>query len=129
MVEQAPWWRGFWERLIVSVNRSLKKILQRATLSYEELITVLTEVETIINSRPITYIYEDEKSISYPLTPSHSADLWSSYYHYAKRRLFRSHQHPPVPYKKDQVPQESVAAIFKTVETRVFARSTREFYG
>lgn len=36
-----------------------------------KMITVLAEVESIINSRPITYVYDDEESISYPLTPSH----------------------------------------------------------
>ena len=64
IVERAPWWGGFWERLIGSVKRSLKKILQRATLSYEKLIAVLAEVESIINSRPITYIYDDDEFIS-----------------------------------------------------------------
>jgi len=64
IVERAPWWGGFWERLIGSVKRSLKKILQRATLSYEKLITVLAEVESIINSRPVTYIYDDDEFIS-----------------------------------------------------------------
>jgi hypothetical protein len=29
------------------------------------------EVERIINSRPITYIYDDREAISYALTPSH----------------------------------------------------------
>jgi len=63
IVERAPWWGGLWERLIGSVKRSLQKTLHRATLNYEELITVLAEVESIINSRPITYIYDDDESI------------------------------------------------------------------
>ncbi len=33
--------------------------------------TILTEVESIINARPLTYVYDDTESISYPLTPSH----------------------------------------------------------
>ena len=31
---------------------------------------MLVEIESVINSRPITYMYDDENSISYPLTPS-----------------------------------------------------------
>ena len=30
----------------------------------------MVEIETVINSRPITYLYDDVDSISYPLTPS-----------------------------------------------------------
>ena len=38
-------------------------------LTYEELTTVTSEVEAIVNSRPLTYIYEDE--VEEVLTPSH----------------------------------------------------------
>ena len=40
-----------------------------AKLNYEELLTVLTEIKRVINSRPISYIYNDE--ITETLTPSH----------------------------------------------------------
>ena len=32
--------------------------------------TVLTEIEGVINARPITCVYDDEESVSYALTPS-----------------------------------------------------------
>ena len=41
IVEKAPWWGGFWERLIQSVKRCMKKSLGRNTLSYDELNTLL----------------------------------------------------------------------------------------
>ena len=47
-----------------------KKSIGRATLSFEELRTILIEIESTLNNRPITYIYDDEEGISYPLTPS-----------------------------------------------------------
>ncbi|CAB3997786.1 Hypothetical predicted protein [Paramuricea clavata] len=53
-----------------SVKRCLKKSIDRATLSFEELRTILIEIESTLNNRPITYIYDDEEGISYPLTPS-----------------------------------------------------------
>ena len=71
IIEKAPWWGGFWERLIQSVKKILRKIVGRSSLNYDELTTILTEIECIINSRPITYVYDDQESISYPLTPSH----------------------------------------------------------
>ena len=70
IVEKAPWWGGYWERLVRSVKSPLKKAIGRSTLMYDELHTLLTEVEGLINARPLTYVYDDEESISYPLTPS-----------------------------------------------------------
>ena len=57
ITERAPWWGGFWERLVRSVKRPLKKIIGRSNLTYDELNTILTEVEALINLRPITYIH------------------------------------------------------------------------
>lgn len=44
-------------------------ILGRATLSHDELLTVVTEVESVLNSRPLTYIACDD--LEEPLTPAH----------------------------------------------------------
>ena len=38
-------------------------------LTYEELTTVTSEVEAVVNSRPFTYIYENE--VEEMVTPSH----------------------------------------------------------
>ena len=71
IVERAPWWGGFWQRLIQSVKKWLKKTVGRTSLDYDELNTVLVETESIINSRPLIYIYGNDESVSDPLTPSH----------------------------------------------------------
>ena len=68
-LEKAPWWGGFFERMIKCTKRCLKKTLGNARLTYEELMTVLSEVECILNSRPLTYLYPDD--LEEPLTPSH----------------------------------------------------------
>lgn len=68
--EYAPWWGGFWERLVGLVKRHLKKALGNAKLTYEEMVTLLTQIEAVVNSRPITYVYEDQREPE-PLTPSH----------------------------------------------------------
>ena len=44
-------------------------MIGKARLTYEELNTVLIEVELVINTRPLTYLYSDE--ITEPITPSH----------------------------------------------------------
>lgn len=63
------WWGGFFERMVRCTKGGLKKTLGSAGLTYEELITVLKEIESVLNSRPFTCVYEDE--IEAPLTPSH----------------------------------------------------------
>jgi len=68
-LERASWWGGHFERLVGSVKRCLRKVLGNAKLSFLELEVVLFEVENTLNSRPLTYIYEDLSEE--PLTPSH----------------------------------------------------------
>ena len=68
-VERAPWWGGFFERMIQLLKRCLRKLIGRAKLSYEELLTSVSEVELILNSRPLTYISATD--LEEPLTPSH----------------------------------------------------------
>ncbi|XP_065180252.1 uncharacterized protein LOC135810689 [Sycon ciliatum] len=68
-VEKAPWWGGFFERLVQSVKRCLRKVLGNAYVSGEELVTVLAEVECTLNSRPLTFLSTEEWTE--PLTPSH----------------------------------------------------------
>ncbi|XP_071580713.1 uncharacterized protein [Temnothorax nylanderi] len=65
----APWWGGFWERLIRSIKDLLKRILGRASLSYTELMTCVVDVEAVINQRPLTCITEDSEDLI-PLTPA-----------------------------------------------------------
>ena len=66
---KSPWWGAFYERLIRIVKEAMKKSLGNAKLTYEELETVLVEIESVINSRPLTYLYEDEAEEA--LTPAH----------------------------------------------------------
>ncbi|GFW49835.1 integrase catalytic domain-containing protein [Trichonephila clavipes] len=70
IVERAAWWGGFYEHMVRSVKVALRKTLGRSSLTTEQLLTVLTEIEGMINSRPITYVgSETEEPI--PLTPAH----------------------------------------------------------
>lgn len=65
---KAPWWGGMFERLIRSTKRCLKKLFSNAKLTYEELNTVIIEIEGVLNSRPLTYVDAEGGEI---LTPSH----------------------------------------------------------
>ncbi|XP_064486068.1 uncharacterized protein LOC135398613 [Ornithodoros turicata] len=70
IVERAAWWGGFWERLVRTVKDVLRRSLAKALLRHDELVTVLTEVEAIINSRPLTSVCDSAEDLSV-LTPSH----------------------------------------------------------
>lgn len=68
-IERAPWWGGVFERMIQSAKRCIRKTIGKARLTYDELITILAEVEMILNSRPLSYMESDDNE--QPLTPSH----------------------------------------------------------
>ena len=68
-LEKAPWQGGAFERMIKSAKRCLRKAIGRNSLTFDELQTLVTEVEGVLNSRPLTYVYDSD--ITEPLTPSH----------------------------------------------------------
>jgi hypothetical protein len=63
---------GIWERMIRSVRNVLEALLMKHgdQLNDETLRTLMTEVECILNSRPITYL-DMNPGEPLPLTPSH----------------------------------------------------------
>ncbi|KAK6765170.1 hypothetical protein RB195_025203 [Necator americanus] len=52
----APWQRGFYERLIKSVKHSLYKSIVLAKLSFEQLTTLIIEIEELLNTRSLLYV-------------------------------------------------------------------------
>ena len=58
ILEKSLWWGGFYERLIAIVKSSLKKVVGKALLNYNEMVTIVTEIEGCLNSRPLTYLNE-----------------------------------------------------------------------
>jgi len=67
-VECAPWWGGAFERLVRSTKR-LRKLIGRAQLSFDDIVTTLAEIEYVLNSRPLTYL--SSVDMEEPLKPSH----------------------------------------------------------
>ncbi|XP_035220570.1 uncharacterized protein LOC118193572, partial [Stegodyphus dumicola] len=65
----AAWWGGWWERLIRTAKNLIVRVLGQAAVNYEELLTVICDVEAVINCRPLTYVSNDSEDLL-PLTPS-----------------------------------------------------------
>ena len=65
----SPWWGGFYERLVRSVKLTLRKTLGKSFLTFEELQTILCEIEYLINCRPLVYTSSDD--VHEGLTPFH----------------------------------------------------------
>lgn len=65
----AAWWGGWWERLIRMMKDLVRRIVGRSKLDWEELSTVVVQVEAIMNGRPLTYLSEDPEDLV-PLSPS-----------------------------------------------------------
>ncbi|XP_067045584.1 uncharacterized protein [Acropora muricata] len=61
---------GFWDRGIRSIRRILRTLLLEQITDDEGLTTLMCEVESILNSRPITVVSEDSRDLE-PLTPNH----------------------------------------------------------
>ena len=59
-LEKAPWWGGIFERLVRSSKHCLRKVIGTACLSYDELLTVVTKVEAVLNLRPLTYVSSED---------------------------------------------------------------------
>ncbi|XP_076287403.1 uncharacterized protein LOC143212445 [Lasioglossum baleicum] len=66
----APHFGGLWEAAVRSVKHHLRRVLGDATLTYEELTTVLCQVEACLNSRPLHALTDDPEDLR-PLTPGH----------------------------------------------------------
>ena len=59
----------FFERLMAIVKSSLKKVVGKAVLNYNEMVTVVTEIEGFLNSKLLTYL--NEENVYDLLTPNH----------------------------------------------------------
>lgn len=66
----SPHFNGLAEGSVKSIKYHLKRVLGLANLTYEEMTTVLVQIEAILNSRPLTPM-SSEPSDLVALTPSH----------------------------------------------------------
>ena len=68
--ERAPHFGGLWESAVKSMKLHLRRVVGSTRLTFEELTTVLTQVEACLNSRPLVSLPSDGDGVE-ALTPGH----------------------------------------------------------
>lgn len=66
----APHQNGISEAAVKSTKFHLRRIMGKLTYTYEHLVTVLTKIEAVLNSRPLHVIYDDPTEPTV-ITPGH----------------------------------------------------------
>lgn len=66
----SPHMGGVWEAAVKSLKYHLHRIVGSASLTFEELSTIITQVEAVLNSRPLTPMSNNPTDLSV-LTPAH----------------------------------------------------------
>ncbi|XP_047541815.1 uncharacterized protein LOC125074530 [Vanessa atalanta] len=66
---RAPNFGGLWEAGIKSTKFHLKRVVGNSTLTYEEMATVLAQIEACLNSRPLSRVEDPTEAVV--LTPGH----------------------------------------------------------
>lgn len=67
---KSPNFGGLWEAGVKSVKYHLRRVVANAKVTYEELLTILVQIEAILNSRPISPMSADPNDLQ-ALTPGH----------------------------------------------------------
>ena len=68
--QHSPHFGGLWEAAVKSVKYHLRRILGEVKMTYEEMSTLLIQIEACLNSRPIAPLSNDEFEFE-ALTPGH----------------------------------------------------------
>ena len=66
----APWVGSCWERTIGIIKGCLKKVIGRQRLDYFKYVTILSDIQHAVNSRPLTYRCAENSSLEV-ITPMH----------------------------------------------------------
>ncbi|XP_055613769.1 uncharacterized protein LOC129760191 [Uranotaenia lowii] len=67
---RAPHFGGLWEAAVRSAKHHILRVIGDQPLPFEDMNTLLVQVESCLNSRPITQLTDDPNDLE-PLTPSH----------------------------------------------------------
>lgn len=66
----SPHQGGIWEAGIKSTKSHIKRVASNSILTFEEMYTLLTQIESLLKSRPLTPMSSDPNDLT-PLSPAH----------------------------------------------------------
>lgn len=66
----APHWGGIWEAGVKSMKHHVRRVIGESIHTFEEITTMLVEIEAVLNSRPLCPVTNDPNDLSI-LTPGH----------------------------------------------------------
>lgn len=66
----SPHFGGIWEAAVKSVKHHLRRVMGNLALTFEDLYTLLVQVESVLNTRPLHPLSSDPNDLS-SLTPAH----------------------------------------------------------
>ena len=69
--QRAPNFGGLWEATVISIKKHLRSTTMGYALIYEQLMTVLTQIEAILNSRPLVPLNVHDETGLTALTAGH----------------------------------------------------------
>uniref|UniRef100_A0A1I7W4J9 DUF5641 domain-containing protein n=1 Tax=Loa loa TaxID=7209 RepID=A0A1I7W4J9_LOALO len=67
IIPKAPWGGGVYERIIGLTKQALKRAVGRKLLKEGEFITLIVEIEALLNTRPLTYVGFDDYRVIRPI--------------------------------------------------------------
>uniref|UniRef100_A0A914L6G2 Uncharacterized protein n=2 Tax=Meloidogyne TaxID=189290 RepID=A0A914L6G2_MELIC len=121
----SPWRGAFYERLIGSIKHHLYRIIGKKKIPFEELMTLLIEVERILNERPLTYYTSQE--IVEPLRPIDILDCSAGkpFHMNLTPTLDKDPDYKPIESSRDKLLQIHQRALLKS---HTFWREWRNTY-
>uniref|UniRef100_A0A1I7VGA1 DUF5641 domain-containing protein n=1 Tax=Loa loa TaxID=7209 RepID=A0A1I7VGA1_LOALO len=67
IIPKTPWGGGAYERIIGFTKQALRGAIGRKLLKEEEFITLIVEIEALLNTRPLTYVGFDDYRVIRPI--------------------------------------------------------------